>query len=104
MPKQKYVQWRLSHQPFHWFVEFYGIMKKGGFDVIIGNPPYVEYSKVRKEYTVRDFGCIESGNLYAFVIARSLHLQQQHCRIGMIIQLSAFCTPSMISFQDLWFK
>ena len=36
-----YQQWRDSHQPFHWFVEFYGIMHKGGFDVIIGNPPYV---------------------------------------------------------------
>ena len=40
-----YDAWRVSHQPFHWFVEFYGIMSKGGFDVVIGNPPYVEYSK-----------------------------------------------------------
>ena len=39
-----------SHQPFHWFVEFYGIMTKGGFDVVIGNPPYVEYRTVREEY------------------------------------------------------
>ena len=34
-----YAAWRDSHQPFHWFVEFYGIMNRGGFDVIIGNPP-----------------------------------------------------------------
>ena len=33
--------WKTSHQPFHWFVEFYGIMHAGGFDVIIGNPPYI---------------------------------------------------------------
>ena len=26
--------WKISHQPFHWFVEFYGIMHAGGFDVI----------------------------------------------------------------------
>src|SRR5581483_4437152 len=45
-------QWRASHQPFHWFIEFYGIMERGGFDVIIGNPPYVGYSKVRQEYKV----------------------------------------------------
>ena len=38
--------WLASHQPFHWFIEFYGIMESGGFDVIIGNPPYVVYSKV----------------------------------------------------------
>ena len=29
-----YERWRGSHQPFHWFVEFYGIMREGGFDVM----------------------------------------------------------------------
>lgn len=45
-------RWRLKHAPFHWFVEFYGIMRDGGFDAVLGNPPYVEYSKVRSEYEV----------------------------------------------------
>ncbi len=44
-----------SHLPFHWFVEFYGIVRNGGFDVVIGNPPYVEYSKVRKRYTILNY-------------------------------------------------
>ena len=35
-----FEKWRDSHQPFHWFVEFYSIIDRGGFDVIIGNPPY----------------------------------------------------------------
>ena len=39
--KAAYAKWVKSHQPFHWFVEFYGIVSNGGFDVIIGNPPYV---------------------------------------------------------------
>ena len=50
--KKDFEEWCKSHQPFHWFVEFYGIMSGGGFDVIIGNPPYVEYRKV-KEYSIR---------------------------------------------------
>src|SRR5579859_972181 len=41
----KCKHWQESHQPCHWWIEFYGIMKAGGFDVIIGNPPYVEYEK-----------------------------------------------------------
>ena len=41
-----YANWVESHQPFHWFVEFYGIMSKGGFDVVVGNPPYVSTKKV----------------------------------------------------------
>ena len=48
--QKRFTQWRGSHQPFHWFIEFYGIIKEGGFDVIIGNPPYVEYAKLRDTY------------------------------------------------------
>jgi hypothetical protein len=102
--KVDYEKWLASHKPFHWFIEFYGILKKGGFDVIIGNPPYVEYSKIRKDYTVKDVNCMDSGNLYAYIIERSLYLQHTGSRIGMIIQLSAFCTPRMKSFQDTLFE
>ena len=38
-----FASWKDSHKPFHWLVDFYGIMAHGGFDVVIGNPPYVEY-------------------------------------------------------------
>ncbi len=31
-----------THMPLHWFVEFPKPMAAGGFDVIIGNPPYVQ--------------------------------------------------------------
>ena len=61
-------QWKATHQPFHWFVEFYGIMKNGGFDVIIGNPPYVEYSKVKKGYQILGFLTESAGNLYAMCL------------------------------------
>jgi len=44
--KAAYAQWVKSHQPFHWFIQFYGILHGGGFDVIIGNPPWKEYSAV----------------------------------------------------------
>ncbi len=42
--RAQFEPWLASHKPFHWFIEFYGIMKRGGFDVIIGNPPYVVYT------------------------------------------------------------
>jgi hypothetical protein len=41
-----YANWLKSHQPFHWFIEFHGIMQSGGFDVVIGNPPYLEIRQV----------------------------------------------------------
>lgn len=97
--------WISKSQPFHWIAEYYQIIHgKGGFDVIIGNPPYVEYSKVRKDYTIDGIECIDSGNLYAYVIERSIGISHPGSRNGMIIQMSAFCTPRMSSFQDVYFR
>jgi len=36
------------------------------FAVIIGNPPYVEYHKVRDRYRILDFATEPCGNLYAY--------------------------------------
>ena len=100
-----YDKWKKSHQPFHWLAEFYEIIYgNGGFDVIIGNPPYVEYSKIRKHYEVSNVKSIDAGNIYAYVIERSLYLSHIASRNGMIIQMSAFCTPRMKPFQKIWFE
>ena len=90
-----YDAWRASHQPFHWFVEFYGIMSKGGFDVVIGNPPYVEYNKVKDDYTIRDYATTSCGNLYAFVLERSKKLARRSASLSMIVPLSGHSTKRM---------
>ena len=100
---EKFEQWRQSQQPFHWFVEFYGIMKKGGFDVIIGNPPYVEYSTVKGEYTLppETYKTETCGNLYAYCIERSIALLSFDGRWGMIVPLSGFSTERMQHLQEV---
>jgi hypothetical protein len=99
---KRFEQWRQSHQPFHWFVEFYGIMKNGGFDVIIGNPPYVEYSEVKADYRLLpdNYRTINCGNLYAYCIERSIALLIHHGRWGMIVPLSGFSTERMHPLQE----
>ncbi|MXY48850.1 MAG: SAM-dependent methyltransferase [Gemmatimonadetes bacterium] len=107
-----YEQWRESHQPFHWFVEFFGIMQSGGFDVIVGNPPYVEYSNVKADYTVIGYSTESCGNLYSYVLERSYATLPSGGRMGMIVQLSVSCTQRMIPVQTklhddsvgLWFS
>jgi len=99
--KSAFAVWRTTHQPFHWFVEFYGILKRGGFDVIIGNPPYVEYSKVRKTYRVKGYDTMDANNLLAFVAERCTRLSSPWTSIGLIIQLSAFSTPRMASVNTM---
>lgn len=97
--QKEFDAWKASHQPFHWFVEFYGIMSRGGFNIIIGNPPYVEYTKVRSDYAVlRDqYDTFDTGNLYSMVVERCMSLSHQSKSFGMILPLSAFCTQRMAS-------
>ncbi len=85
------TRWCDSHRPFHWFVEFHEIIARGGFDIIIGNPPYVELVKV-KSYLLRGYDTISCGNLYALLIERSLQLISDSGSVGLIVPLSLVCT------------
>lgn len=95
-----YEKWLNSHKPFHWFIAFYDILEDGGFDVIIGNPPYKEYSAVKKKYIVKGYKTEECGNLYPMSIERSFDLSKGS--VGMIVQLPLVCTDRMISAQSLF--
>jgi len=93
-----FAQWRATHQPFHWNIEFSDILKKGGFHVIIGNPPYVEYDDKNFSYRLSDFSTLSCANLYTCVIERSHRLLAPGGRNGMILPLAAFATRNMIPF------
>nr|HPI21193.1 Eco57I restriction-modification methylase domain-containing protein [Candidatus Kapabacteria bacterium] len=94
-----YSKWLETHQPFHWFAEFYEIINdRNGFDVVIGNPPYVEYSKVRDIYRINDYKTEKCGNLYAYVFERCFKISKYAS--GLIIQLSAISTETMKPLQE----
>ena len=82
-----FAAWRRSHQPLHWFAEFYGVMREGGFDVVIGNPPYVAKRKVT-DYTVHGYETAECTDLYAWCLERVIDISSKTARTGMIVPLS----------------
>lgn len=92
------LTWLESHRPFHWFTNFFGVLRSGGFDVIIGNPPYVGMaaSAVAPECGVgtrfatlfADYETVSSGNLYALVLERSQHLLAPNGNWSFIVPLS----------------
>lgn len=91
----KLEEFRRSHIPFHWFAEFPRAMAAGGFDVVIGNPPYVEYDTNRVPYSLVGYETTSCGNLYAYVVERSSALARADSRTGLIVPHSAFCTDRM---------
>ena len=94
--------WKSSHKPFHWLAEFYQIIQgHGGFDVIIGNPPYVEYNTV-KNYSINDqYATISCGNLFAFCAERSFVLKNRKGRFGFIVPISVSCSKRMKKLQKM---
>lgn len=101
-PKE-YDAWLLSHQPFHWFAEFYQLVAgNGGFDCIIGNPPYVEYSKVRKSYHLLAsvYDTLDCGNIYANIFERSMMLNNKLGKSGLIVPISLGSTKRMATLLE----
>ena len=99
--KDAYAKWLKSHEPFHWFMEFYGIMAGGGFDVIIGNPPYVETSDIGGQYGIRNLQLVVTGNLYSVCIERFNQLLHNKGRVGVIVPISSISTPRMLPLMKL---
>lgn len=106
-PDLGYAPWLDRTHPFHWIAEFYEIMHNGGFDVIIGNPPYVEYRKkvkgvsVADIYTLPKYKTIDCGNLYAYVIERGFSISNANAYVSYIIPSASVCTPRMAPLSRL---
>ena len=95
-----FKEWLISHQPFHWFVEFYRIMQCGGFYIIIGNPPYVEYRKTKVDYKIQRYTTEKCGNLWAFVLERAISLLRTKGRTSLIVPLSLVSAEKMLPALD----
>ena len=79
-------------KPFNWQQEFKDIMADGGFDVVVGNPPYVQVSMDTKlepnlkEYLITAFGSSMGRlNTFGFFIHRGISLLKQGGFLGFII-------------------
>lgn len=100
-----YDAWYKSHQPFHWLAEFYEIINgNGGFDVIIGNPPYVENRQSNIRYRILHYETIACGNLYAFTLEREYSLINEKGLMGNIVPVSIMSTPGYVNLRKFIHK
>ena len=101
-----YDAWYKSHQPFHWLAEFYEIINgHGGFDVIIGNPPYVKISTNTSNLPYSPTSVKASahcGDLFGYCLERIIYLSK--ARYSLIIPLSLTATNKMEKLKEFMIK
>jgi len=79
--------------PFDWQKEFPEIMKRGGFDAVIGNPPYIriqtmkEWAPSEVEIYKGHYTSASRGNydIYVVFVERGLGLLNKSGRLGFIL-------------------
>jgi len=81
-----YEAWWENSQPFHWMLEFPQVVSDGGFDVVVGNPPYVDQTHV--PYAIEGFKTAALRDMFAPCVERSLHLLNGEGRLAMILPIS----------------
>ena len=95
-PGLEFTKWKTSYQPFHWFAEFFDIIYgNGGFDVVIGNPPYVEFPSKDVGYSFDFLKTSECGNLYGCCIERAMCISKCTGKFSFIIPVAITCSKRM---------
>jgi len=54
-----------GEKAFDWHKEFPQVFEKGGFDVVIGNPPYVNAIELKKTYSEKEYNFLKDNYLTA---------------------------------------
>jgi hypothetical protein len=86
-----------EHAGFDWAVAFPEVVAQGGFDVVIGNPPYVrmEILKPIKPYLEKHYEVAsDRADLYAYFFERGVQLLKEGGRLGYISSSTFFKTGS----------
>ena len=92
--------WKNNYQPFHWVSEFYSIIvDNGGFDVIIGNPPYLEERQIN--YKIKGFITSDSKAVHVYCIERAYALINTNAAISMIVPMALVSTQRMKSIRRI---
>ncbi len=82
--------WITESRPLHWFISFPEVMRTGGFDVILGNPPYIGKRSGGQSLKrdVRGYKPENCADFYAVCYERSLQLLNSSGRHSFIVMLS----------------
>ena len=88
---------------FDWDVEFAEIMKGGGFDAVIGNPPYgAFYAELEYEYFSNKYRVFRGvKDVYALFIEKSLQIINRKGKFSFIVPSAWLGGPDYLKLREL---
>ena len=94
---------------FLWHTWFKDIFDRGGFDIVVGNPPYVNIANIKpdeyREFLQRSFRSTRNKcDLYAYFIERSFVLSSPKGIISFIVPVTWKATDSFKKMREIVFK
>ena len=94
---------------FDWQKEFPKVFEKGGFDVVIGNPPYVNMANIQNEqerkFYQNNYSTVKNKcDLYSIFTEKAKSLLKDNGLLGFIFPNSWMGTESFSKFRDFLSK
>lgn len=87
--------------PFHWKIDFYNVFEEGGFDVVVGNPPYGNILKEIEKKAILHLETEGSNEIAANFMERSLDMFKKDGYIGLVLANSIAINRSTSSARSL---
>jgi methylase of polypeptide subunit release factors len=78
----------IDSRAFNWNQEFNDVFQNGGFDIVIGNPPYVRHELFSgiKNYLQKNFSTFHGGaDLYVYFIEKGISLLKKNGIFSIIV-------------------
>ncbi|MBM3233895.1 hypothetical protein FJZ19_02250 [Candidatus Pacearchaeota archaeon] len=83
---------KVSDKAFKWEVGFKDVMASGGFDVVIGNPPYIRiqtlsgsYKKIAESYSKNYESAQGNYDIYSLFVEKGIKILKEKGKLGFIL-------------------
>lgn len=86
---------RRAFNPFHWAIDFGDVMAAGGFDIVIGNPPYGGQVSELEKHLNDPEGITSKKNIAKLFILRSFLLVKDGGYVSLIV-------PKSLTYASDW--